>query len=80
MRRLMCGRWESCFTNCFMEKPHFGLQRLSTSKENIVEGKFCIDKRLSPAAIDLLRRVLRANPDDRYSVEQVLSHTFIKVT
>ena len=49
-------------------------------QRNIVEGKFCIDKRLSPAAIDLLRRVLRANPDDRYSVEQVLSHTFIKVT
>lgn len=48
-------------------------------QRNIIEGRFSIDKRLSTSAIDLLRRILRANPTDRYSVNQLLAHPFIKV-
>ena len=48
-------------------------------QRNIIEGRFNIDKRLSQTGIDLIRRILRANPSDRYSVKQVLSHPFITV-
>lgn len=48
-------------------------------QKNIIEGRLNIDKRLSKDAIDLLRRILRASPQDRYSISDILTHSFIKV-
>jgi serine/threonine protein kinase len=48
-------------------------------QKNIIDGRFRIEKRLSEPAIDLLRRILRAKPQERLNVNEILEHEFLKV-
>lgn len=48
-------------------------------KQRILKGSYKLDETLSPEVKDLVRRLLKVNPDERATIPDVLNHCWIKL-
>ncbi|CAG9334066.1 unnamed protein product [Blepharisma stoltei] len=53
-------------------------QNTATLYKKIRSGEYKVPKHLSLEAIDILKRILNTNPEERYTVEQIRGHPWFK--